>query len=555
MANITLSASDKLSKEYCATIVKLGPVAPVEGSDFLGYTLVEGFPIVVRKDQVKEGDLMIYCQNESALNLDFLAANNSFDWENKEANRNYETEVKPLIDAGDKDSAKKKVGFINKYGRIKIIRLRGQVSMGILFPKSALEAWIPETSSINFEDYIGQDFDTVGKELFIKVYIPPVKPGRHTGTRPKRKDPAKKFNRMVEGQFAFHYDTQNLQRSAWAIRPEDTVSISVKFHGTSAIYANVLTKRPAFRTEFQKKVARWANRMITKEGRKWRLKLHQRFNQKYYRKSIIDRMPTVWNRKGWVDAIDFRYINYVALYNQNKPDVDVVYGNVYSSRTVIKNQFINKDVSDGYYGTDVWAEYNELLKDFIPQGYTIYGEICGYISGTSKMIQKDYDYGCNEGENFFMPYRITYKDGTSENKKEFNIKEVEEWTANLLKEHPELVGKIRPLEVLYHGKLEDRYPDVPVRDWNIEIIKRLEQDVEFGMEGLEPICTGHKVPREGFCLRIDNDPISECFKCKCKSFLFRESKEVDNGQVDIEMAEASRLLYEELVDLKGYGML
>lgn len=514
MKDITLSTSEKMSKEYCATVVKLGTVAPVEGSDFLGYTLVEGFPIVVRKDQVKEGDLMIYCQNESALNLDFLAANNSFDWENKEANRNYVSEVKPLIDAGDKDAAKKKVGFINKYGRIKIIRLRGQVSMGILFPKSALVAWKPEFEDINLEDYLGQDFDTVGEDLFIKAYVPLVNLQHHTGTGPRRKDPAKKFDRMIEGQFAFHYDTQNLQRNAWALKPEDSVSVSVKFHGTSAIFANILTKYPVERTEFQRKMARW--------GRK---------NLKKY---AIKSNPG--SSKFWAEQAN-------KLVNNNKSRVTIKYGNIYSSRSVIKNQFINKDVDGGFYGIDIWGEYNKILKDVIAPGYTIYGEICGYFSGSSRMIQKDYDYGCAEGENFFMPYRITYKAPGTDDKKEFSIKEVQEWTNTLLKNHPKLKDKVRPMEILYMGKLTDRYSKDPVnenwvpvdKNWSTEVIKCLEQDVNFGMEGLEPICTGHKVPREGFCLRIDNDPIAECFKCKCKSFLFRESKEVDNGQVDVEM--------------------
>lgn len=507
MKDITLSTSERMSKEYCATVVKLGTVAPVEGSDFLGYTLVEGFPIVVRKDQVKEGDLMIYCQNESSLNLDFLAANNSFDWENKEANRNYVSEVKPLIDAGDKDAAKKKVGFINKYGRIKIIRLRGQVSMGILFPKSALVAWKPEFEDINLEDYLGQDFDTVGSELFIKAYVPPVKSEHHTGTGPKRKDPAKKFDRMIEGQFAFHYDTQNLQRNAWALKPDDSVHISIKLHGTSAIFANVLTKVPVLRTEFQKTMARWGRKKL----------------KKYAVKS------NPGSSKFWANQ-------YNRLVNNNKAKVDIRYGNVYSSRTVIKNQFINQGVSSGFYKVDVWGEYSELLKNVIEPGYTIYGEICGYLTGVTGMIQKDYDYGCAEGENFFMPYRITYKNPETDEKKELSIPEVIDWTKKLLKEHPELTSKVKVIPILYSGKLINRYPEIPINgEWSTEVIKALEQDIEFGMEGLEPLCTGHKVPREGFCLRIDNDPIAECFKCKCKSFLFRESKEVDNGQVDIEM--------------------
>ena len=67
-----LSKSSKFVQEYCATVVQIGEIKPIEGSDFLGMTLVNGFPIVVRKDQVKEGDVMIYCPIETQINSQFL---------------------------------------------------------------------------------------------------------------------------------------------------------------------------------------------------------------------------------------------------------------------------------------------------------------------------------------------------------------------------------------------------------------------------------------------------------------------------------------------------
>lgn len=46
----TLSKSETMSTEYCCTIVQIGEVKPIEGSDFLGVVMVEGREIVVRKD-------------------------------------------------------------------------------------------------------------------------------------------------------------------------------------------------------------------------------------------------------------------------------------------------------------------------------------------------------------------------------------------------------------------------------------------------------------------------------------------------------------------------
>ncbi len=59
----------------------------------------------------------------------------------------------------------------------------------------------------------------------------------------------------------------------------------------------------------------------------------------------------------------------------------------------------------------------------------------------------------------------------------------------------------------------------------------------FGMETNEVLCK-NKVPREGVCIRIDNDPRPENFKLKCAKFLSKESKDIDAGEVDIEMQEA-----------------
>ena len=58
----------------------------------------------------------------------------------------------------------------------------------------------------------------------------------------------------------------------------------------------------------------------------------------------------------------------------------------------------------------------------------------------------------------------------------------------------------------------------------------------FGMEKDEPLCK-NKVPREGICIRIDNDPFNECFKLKCYKFLKKEGEEISKGNVDMEMIE------------------
>ena len=58
----TMSAEGK--SEYCCNAVKIGEIKPIDGSDFLGETMVNGQSVVVMKYQVHEGDVYFYAANE-----------------------------------------------------------------------------------------------------------------------------------------------------------------------------------------------------------------------------------------------------------------------------------------------------------------------------------------------------------------------------------------------------------------------------------------------------------------------------------------------------------
>ncbi|MBQ0058062.1 MAG: hypothetical protein KBT20_10445, partial [Bacteroidales bacterium] len=186
--NELLSKSKDFKQEYCCTIVRIGEVSPIKGSDFLGQVMVEGRTIVVRKDQVKEGDVMFYVSIECQVNADFLSINSFY--EDKTMNANPEQK-----------------GYINKYGRIRMVKLRGVLSMGILFTKENFVKWCPKMSELNVEEHVGEDFDTIAGELFVKAYVPMRKENtHHTGTGKRKAEP--KFDRLIPGEFLFHYETQ-----------------------------------------------------------------------------------------------------------------------------------------------------------------------------------------------------------------------------------------------------------------------------------------------------------------------------------------------------------
>ena len=463
---------------------------------------------------------MVYCKNETELNSEFLAVNNMYEIGERHLNANC-VEVQKLIDDGKQDEAKKMVGYFNKNGRVKMIRLRGCPSMGVLMRLESLVNWDGELASVKLEDYVHYDsngnfvpfdFDTVNDKLFIKAYVPKTNVCRSGGGSGKPKDKSKRFDRMIEGEWAFHYDTNQLNSNMWRLSPEDVVYISTKVHGTSICLGNILVKKPTLLNKFRDFLNKFKDNKIRKYERQMK-------------RTEDDVLKLELQKK--ITAIDNRKIR----------KFDTEYYNVYSSRTVIKNQYINKQVNSGFYSTDVWGEYNELLKGKIPQNVTIYGEIVGYLTDSSKMIQKDYDYGCAVGTNKLMIYRVNEKmeDGTH---REYEIDEVIEFTNNLLRDYQELSPRILPYTLLYHGKLSDLYPEIDkANHWNENVLDALKNDKEhFGMELDEPMCN-NKVPREGICLRIANDPIKECFKLKCIAFLQKESKTIDSNNIDIEMQE------------------
>lgn len=499
MTNLLKQSAD-MSHEYCATVVRIGEVTPIANSDFLATVMVEGREIVVRKEAVKEGNIMIYVSNESQIDFDYLHVNNEFQEESLNANySDIRLDVHLMETNGSTpDEIKAYVsshrGYFDKNGRVRMKRLRGVLSMGYLITPQQMALYKPELAEYPWEEHVEEDFDMIGETLFVKAYVPERKVNEHVGKGKGRAEKKiKKFNRMIPGQFAFHYDTDPLNKCMTRLSPETSVTISVKEHGTSFICGNVKVRNP-----------------------KW---------------------------GGFYTNI-FNYLPTFLRFTKEKYDV------VYSSRSVIKNSDFNPGVTDGFYKVDVWNLYYQMLKDVIPEGMTFYGEIVGYVtdsktSGIQSMGGKIFDYGCEPGENALMIYRIKHVVG--EEVFEFNVQDVYDYTVNnlipALKANDEKNGTdyarhVKPICILFNGKMKDLYPDLDVENhWHENVLERMKHDERFGMEQDEPMCK-NQVPREGIVLRINDDVVKEAFKLKCLKFLGKEAEEVDKGNTnDIEMQE------------------
>ena len=211
---------------------------------------------------------------------------------------------------------------------------------------------------------------------------------------------------------------------------------------------------------------------------------------------------------------------------------DTQYDYLYSSRTVIKNQYYNHNVTPGFYGCDVWAEADKIIRPCLQKGMTMYYEIIGFLPNGG-YIQKNYDYGCvppKEGEpytigkNFkIQVYRITLTnvDGV-----------VHEFSAREVQQYCEFVG-LHPVEEYYYGFAKELYPELNLdQHWSENFLTRLANDSIFNMECMSPTCS-NKVPHEGLVIKVENMK-SEAFKLKCFKFLDKEGKELDKGLTNIE---------------------
>lgn len=96
-----------------ASIQKVAEIRPIEGADAIEVARINNWDVVVKKGEYKAGDLCIYCEIDS-----FLPVKEEFEFLRK--------------------SSFKKMGDQEGF-RLKTIRLRGQLSQGLLLPVTVLD--------------------------------------------------------------------------------------------------------------------------------------------------------------------------------------------------------------------------------------------------------------------------------------------------------------------------------------------------------------------------------------------------------------------------------
>lgn len=306
---------------YAATVVALQTFVDFPNCDNVKGALVFGSQVIVSKE-VEAGTIGVFFPVETQLLKEFLSHNNLY--------------RKP--EWGNADPSK--VGFFEEHGRVKCVKFRGHKSEGFWLPLECLGYL-----GYGLEEYkVGDVFDCVGARPVCKKYIPRFQ--SVVGSEKKHSRQPKPEDRIVKGQFAFHVDTENLRRNIDKIHPDMWISITDKWHGTSAVFANVLVERSL--GWFQKLLKHWGIPIQTQE-----------------------------------------------------------YGFTWASRRVVKGVGGEiKPNTQNFYKEDIWSVVAREIQERIPKGYTVYGEIVGYTPN-GQPIQKGYHYGCVTREHRFLVYRVT----------------------------------------------------------------------------------------------------------------------------------------------------
>jgi hypothetical protein len=312
---------------------------------------------------------------------------------------------------------------------------------------------------------VDTEFDMWGGQIICEKYIPPT-PMRGSPGEPHKR--VKRTSRLIEDQFRFHEDTAQLKKNIHRLEPTNNISVTYKLHGTSFVVSKVLVKR---KLAWYEKALRWLG------------------------------------------------------VNIQETEYDIIY----SSRSVVKNEYLDK-INNHFYGVDLWADVKDALHEKTLKGITLYGEAVGYTS-TGRPIQGGYDYGYTapraleeykEGVHFgTYIYRITLTNVDGQ-KIELSWDQIKEYCTKY---------GLRHVPEIYYGTAISVSPVVSSAiNWHDRFLEVLTAGY---LERNCHMCV-NKVPAEGVVVRVDRLFEFEAYKLKSFKFLERETKELDKGEADME---------------------
>lgn len=209
-----------------AFVCKLGNIRPIEGADkiVVADVILKDVPItqVVVGVETQENTPVVYFDANLALDENFVLA------------------IDRLSPDFGKPDFRGTGGYLAKGGRVRCIKLKGQISNGL-----AIEAWkLHQLTPLGGKDPIfneGSSFTEINGIPVCHKWLPPRRQGNTV--RGEHKNAKKRVSRVIPDQFRFYVDTAQLLRNLHEISPTDVGSISRKVHGSSFICSRSLVLR------------------------------------------------------------------------------------------------------------------------------------------------------------------------------------------------------------------------------------------------------------------------------------------------------------------------
>jgi len=202
------------NSNYCATVVELKAIIPLENCENVVATPIFGFQAIVSKD-AKVGDRGIVFTAETQLSDEFCFYNNLY----RHADKN-------------KDEGQK--GYIEDNRRVKAIKFRGNVSNCLFLSLESLSYINVDLSLLD----VGDEFDTLSGKDICKKYVV-----EYSGRKREFVATEKKFVRVEDKHLPQHMDSSNYFKWSDTIDPSSTVIVSQKLHGTSVRIGHTIAKR------------------------------------------------------------------------------------------------------------------------------------------------------------------------------------------------------------------------------------------------------------------------------------------------------------------------
>lgn len=212
-----------LNQAYCATVVEIKNIIPLEGCDNVVGTNIFGYQAIVSKD-TKIGDIGIVFTAETQLSDEFCHNNNLYRHDN----------LNKVL--GTK-------GYIEDNRRIKAIKFRGHTSNCLFMPLTSL-SYLEELRGDALP--VGVEFDKLGDHEICRKYVVYTKSMGASYT-PEQKG----FVRVEKKYMPEHIDSINYFKYQDRFAKGDEVIVTQKLHGTSVRIGHILVAtEPTLKLKF-----------------------------------------------------------------------------------------------------------------------------------------------------------------------------------------------------------------------------------------------------------------------------------------------------------------